>query len=43
MTKALHVPDYRAHILKAIERIDRYTADMREVPEQRTRAGRCNP
>lgn len=31
MTKALRVPDYLSHILKAIERIDRYTADMDEV------------
>ncbi len=31
MTKALRVPDYLGHILKAIERIDRYTADMGEV------------
>lgn len=31
MTKALRVPDYLEHILKAIERIDRYTADMDEV------------
>ena len=31
MTKALRVPDYLGHILKAIERIDRYTADMDEV------------
>ena len=28
MTKALRVADYLVHILKAIERIDRYTADM---------------
>jgi uncharacterized protein with HEPN domain len=28
MNKALRVPDYIAHILMAIERIDRYTADM---------------
>lgn len=31
MSKALRVPDYLGHILKAIERIDRYTADMDEV------------
>ena len=31
MTKALRVPDYLSHILRAIERIDRYTADMDEV------------
>jgi uncharacterized protein with HEPN domain len=31
MTKALRVPDYLGHILKAIERIVRYTADMDEV------------
>lgn len=31
MTKALRVPDYLNHILRAIERIDRYTADMDEV------------
>ncbi len=31
MTKALRVLDYLGHILKAIERIDRYTADMDEV------------
>ncbi|PKO34664.1 MAG: hypothetical protein CVU34_06010 [Betaproteobacteria bacterium HGW-Betaproteobacteria-7] len=31
MTKALRVPDYLGHILTAIERIDRYTADMDEV------------
>lgn len=31
MTKTLRVPDYLGHILKAIERIDRYTADMDEV------------
>ncbi len=28
MTKALRVPDYLGHILKAIERIDRYTTGM---------------
>lgn len=28
MTPALRVPDYLGHILKAIERIRRYTADM---------------
>lgn len=31
MTKALRVPDYLGHILKAIERIERYTDDMHEV------------
>lgn len=31
MTKALRLPDYLGHILIAIERIDRYTADMDEV------------
>lgn len=31
MTKALRVPDYLGHILKAIERINRYTADLDEV------------
>ncbi|MFK4753554.1 HepT-like ribonuclease domain-containing protein [Oceanobacter antarcticus] len=31
MNKELRVPDYLGHILKAIERIDRYTADMDEV------------
>ncbi|MDX3772639.1 DUF86 domain-containing protein [Chromatiaceae bacterium AAb-1] len=31
MTKAQRVPDYIGHILQAIERIDRYTADMDEV------------
>jgi uncharacterized protein with HEPN domain len=31
MTKALRVPDYLSHILRAIERIDRYTADMDEA------------
>ncbi|MEC5217690.1 uncharacterized protein with HEPN domain [Actimicrobium sp. GrIS 1.19] len=31
MTKTLRVADYLNHILKAIERIDRYTADMDEV------------
>lgn len=30
MNKALRVPDYLGHILKAIERIDRYTAGMGE-------------
>ena len=28
MSKAARVPDYLAHILKAIERIERYTEDM---------------
>ena len=31
MTKALRIPDYLCHILNAIERIDRYTADMDEI------------
>lgn len=31
MTNALRVLDYLDHILKAIERIDRYTSDMDEV------------
>ncbi|MBU2765106.1 DUF86 domain-containing protein [Acidithiobacillus ferrivorans] len=31
MTKTLRVPDYLSHILRAIKRIDRYTADMDEV------------
>jgi len=31
LTKALRVPDYLGHIVKAIERIDRHTADMDEV------------
>ncbi len=31
MSKNLRVPDYLGHILKAIERIDRYTADVDEV------------
>lgn len=31
MTKVLRVPDYLGHILKAIERIDRYTEEMDEV------------
>ena len=31
MTKALRVPDYLGHILKAIERIERYTANMDEA------------
>ncbi|MCW5220187.1 HepT-like ribonuclease domain-containing protein [Verminephrobacter aporrectodeae] len=31
MTKVLRTLDYIGHILKAIERIDRYTADMDEV------------
>lgn len=31
MTKRLRVPDYLEHILTAIARIDRYTADMDEV------------
>ena len=31
MTKALRVTDYLGHILRAIERIERYTADMDEA------------
>lgn len=31
MNKSLRVPDYLGHILQAIERIDRYTADMDEA------------
>ena len=31
MTKVLRIPDYLGHILRAIERIERYTADMDEV------------
>lgn len=31
MTKALRVPDYLGHTLQAIERIDRYTAELDEV------------
>jgi uncharacterized protein with HEPN domain len=31
MTKVLRVPDYLSHILRAIERISRYTADMDEA------------
>lgn len=31
MTKVLRIPDYLGHILGAIERIERYTADMDEV------------
>ncbi len=31
MTKALRVPDYLSHILRAIERIGRYVADMDEA------------
>lgn len=31
MTKILRVPDYLGHILRAIERIERYTADMDEA------------
>lgn len=31
MTKALRVTDYLSHILRAIERIDRYTEDVDEV------------
>ncbi len=31
MTKALRVPDYLNHILQAIARINRYTANMDEA------------
>lgn len=31
MSKTLRVPDYLRHILQAIERIDRYTADLDEA------------
>lgn len=31
MNKALRVPDYLAHILEAIERIEEYVSDMDEV------------
>jgi uncharacterized protein with HEPN domain len=31
MTKALRLPDYLGHIVKAIERIDRHTTDIDEV------------
>ena len=31
MSKAARVPDYLAHILKAIGRIERYTEDMSEA------------
>ncbi|MFT3801262.1 MAG: DUF86 domain-containing protein [Burkholderiaceae bacterium] len=31
MNKALRVPDYLGHILQAIERINRYTAEMDET------------
>ena len=31
MSKALRIPDYLGHILQAIERIARYTADLDEV------------
>lgn len=31
MSKTLRVPNYLDHILRAIERIDRYTADMDEA------------
>ena len=31
MSKALRVPDYLQHILQAIERIDRNTADLDEI------------
>jgi uncharacterized protein with HEPN domain len=31
MSKTLRVPDYLGHILQAIERIDRYTADLDEA------------
>ncbi|WP_322348711.1 HepT-like ribonuclease domain-containing protein [Orrella marina] len=31
MSRAMRVSDHLSHILKAVERIDRYTADMDEV------------
>ena len=31
MNKALRVPDYLGHILAAIERIERHTADVEEL------------
>jgi uncharacterized protein with HEPN domain len=31
MNKALRVPDYLAHILQAIERIERHTEDIDEM------------
>jgi len=31
MSKALRIPDYLGHILEAIERIDRYTADLDQI------------
>ena len=31
MSKATRIPDYLAHILRAIERIERYTEDMSEA------------
>ena len=31
MTKALRVTDYLGHIVQAIERIDRYTANLDEA------------
>jgi len=31
MSKSVRVADYRGHILQAIERVDRYTADMDEA------------
>ena len=31
MSKAARIPDYLAHILKAIGRIERYPEDMREA------------
>jgi len=31
MSKLFRVPDYLAHILGAIERIDRYTKDLDDV------------
>lgn len=40
MTKALRVQDYLGHILKAIERIDRYTSDMDEVAFLNSELGR---
>lgn len=31
MSKALRIPDYLGHILAAIERIDRHTANIEEM------------
>ncbi|WP_280191820.1 hypothetical protein [Delftia sp. PS-11] len=40
MTKALRVQDYLGHILKAIERLDRYTSDRYEVAFLNSELGR---